>query len=70
LQGIGWFTRKTISIATITLHVRHYKEEADVEHIDIKQTITGIEGNEENRTYDWTEREHKDKVFGDISEYY
>ncbi|KIJ23590.1 hypothetical protein M422DRAFT_217487 [Sphaerobolus stellatus SS14] len=67
LQGISWFKRKAISIATITLHVNHYKDDAGVEHIDIKQTLTGgIEGNVENRTIDGVQREYKDGLFGDV----
>jgi len=67
LQGVGWLTRKAISLSTVTLYINHFKD--DVERINIKQTISGIEGTEENRTLDWTEREHKDKLFGDVSKY-
>lgn len=57
-----------ISIATITLHVKHYKTDDGVEAIDIRQTLTGgIEGTQENRTLDWVERAHEDKVFGPCS---
>ncbi|GJJ13911.1 hypothetical protein Clacol_008168 [Clathrus columnatus] len=65
-QGVGWFLRTAIRLATITLHVNHYYKDG-VEHIDIKQTLTGgIEGTEENRTIDWTERKHTDKLFGPV----
>jgi len=68
LQGVSWFKRQIIAIATVTLHVTHYKDDAGVEHIDIKQTITGgIEGTEENRTLDWTVREHTDHLFGPVA---
>jgi len=67
LQGVGWFMRKAIGYATITLHVKHYKGDDAVEHIDIKQTLTGgIEGTQENRVLDWTERPHEDRVFGQV----
>ena len=52
-QGIGWMTRKLISVATITLDIKHYTEEG-TEHIDIEQTATGgIKGTTENRILDW-----------------
>ncbi|KIJ46982.1 hypothetical protein M422DRAFT_28986 [Sphaerobolus stellatus SS14] len=61
------FKRKAISIVTITLHVNHYKDDAGVEHIDTKQTLTGsIEGNVENRTIDGVQCEYKDGLFGDV----
>ncbi|KAF8525171.1 hypothetical protein BU17DRAFT_62876 [Hysterangium stoloniferum] len=67
LQGVSWFVRKAIGFATITLHVKQYKDEGGVEHIDIKQTLTGgIGGTEENRTLDWTERSYSDRIFGDV----
>lgn len=66
-QGIGWVTRKLISVATITLNVKHYTED-DTEHIDIEQTATGgIQGTTENRILDWKERPHKDYLFGEVA---
>jgi hypothetical protein len=71
LQGVGWFMRQAIAFATITLYVKQYKDEGGIEHIDIRQVLTGgIEGTEENRALNWTERSHKDRIFGDVSEYY
>ena len=67
LQGVGWFTRKAIAMATIYLDVRHYTDDTGVEHIDIDQTLTGgISGTSEYRILDWTEREHEDHVFGAV----
>ncbi|KAF8167759.1 LCCL domain-containing protein [Crassisporium funariophilum] len=64
LQGVGWLKRKAISYGTVTLSVKHYKED-DVECIDIDQTITGgIPGTSETRRLIWTERELEDGVFG------
>lgn len=41
-------------MATITLHVKHYKDSEGVEHIDIDQTLTGgIKGTTENRVLNW-----------------
>jgi len=66
LQGLSWFTRRAISLATITLYVRHYKDDSNVEHIDIDQTLTGIPGTTENRILDWTFRENEDYLFGAV----
>lgn len=66
LQGVSWFTRRAIVLSTITLYVRHYKGDDGVEHIDIDQTLTGIPGTSENRTLDWTFRDHDDYLFGPV----
>ncbi|KAI0307701.1 hypothetical protein B0F90DRAFT_1813123 [Multifurca ochricompacta] len=67
LQGVSWFKRRAISLSTITLYVKHYKDDAGVEHIDIDQRLTGgISGTIENRTLDWTFRDHEDHLFGPI----
>ncbi|RPA91392.1 hypothetical protein L873DRAFT_1819589 [Choiromyces venosus 120613-1] len=66
-QGVSWLIRKAISIATITLDIKHYTEEG-VEHIDIEQSATGgIKGTTENRTLDWKERPHEDYLFGKLT---
>ena len=41
LQGISWLKRTAIAAATLTLHVKHYKDDQEVEQIDIEQTLTG-----------------------------
>lgn len=65
LQGVGWFTRKAIALATVTLHVKQYTGDDGIVHIDIEQTATGgIKGTTELRALDWVEREHTDHVFG------
>ncbi|TFK36851.1 LCCL domain-containing protein [Crucibulum laeve] len=67
MQGVGWWKRKAISLGTITLFVKHFKDDAGVEHIDIDQTITGgIPGTSEQRTLTWTERENEDHLFGPV----
>ncbi|KAG9237208.1 hypothetical protein BJ875DRAFT_481531 [Amylocarpus encephaloides] len=68
LQGIGWFKRKAISLATVTLHVNQYNGDGALTHIDIKQTATGgIQGTSEIRTLDWKAREHVDHIFGKLA---
>lgn len=51
---MGWMTRKALAIANITLNIKHTKDEAGVEKIDIDQTLTGgIKGTSEHRTLDY-----------------
>lgn len=68
LQGIGWLTRKALTAATVTLHLKHHTaEDGTTPKIDIDQLITGgLKGNSEERTLDWTYREHTDWLFGTI----
>ncbi|KAJ7706324.1 hypothetical protein B0H17DRAFT_1036738 [Mycena rosella] len=67
LQGISWLKRSIISLAVVTLVVKHYKDDDGVEHVDIDQTITGgIPGTREERTLSWTERSTVDSLFGAV----
>ncbi|KAF2636364.1 hypothetical protein P280DRAFT_409685 [Massarina eburnea CBS 473.64] len=69
LQGISWFTRKAVNLATVTQHTKQYTadEQDGVPHIDVDQTATGgIKGTSEHRTLDWTPRLHSDWLFGDL----
>ncbi|RDL34380.1 Uncharacterized protein BP5553_07508 [Venustampulla echinocandica] len=67
LQGVGWLTRKAVGLATITLHVKQYNDDAGTTHVDIDQTLTGgIKGTSEQRQLDWTAREHEDHLFGKV----
>lgn len=67
LQGVGWFKRKAIGFGTVTLHIKHYKSEANEEKVDIEQTITGgIPGTSEYRTLIWKEKENDDHLFGPV----
>jgi hypothetical protein len=66
-QGVGWFLRRAIGLASITLAIKHYKDDAGVEHIDIDQTLTGgVPGTTERRTLWWQEKEHEDAIFGSV----
>jgi hypothetical protein len=58
--------RKAISLGTVALVVKHYKDDAGVEHIDIDQTVAGLSGTREERVLDWTPRERSDHVFGHV----
>jgi len=76
LQGVGWVTRKAVSMATLTLHVKQYNappsppadpSSAEVTHIEIEQTGTGgLKGSTEKRCLDYTFREHSDWLFGSV----
>jgi len=67
LQGVGWLKRRAISMATVTLYVKHYKDESGVEYIEIDQRLTGgIPGTIEKRILDWTDREHSDSLYGAV----
>ncbi|KAG0128338.1 hypothetical protein HOY82DRAFT_467842, partial [Tuber indicum] len=64
-QGVGWFTRRPISVPTISLDIKHFVKD-DTEHIDIEQTATGgIKGATENRIRDW--KPHEDCLFGKLT---
>lgn len=67
LQGVGWFIRKTIGFATVTLNFKHYNEDDGTERIDIDQVITpGLQGTRELRALNWEWRDHEDIVFGAV----
>ncbi|OCH96031.1 hypothetical protein OBBRIDRAFT_358687 [Obba rivulosa] len=65
LQGVSWFKRKAIRMASIYLTVKHYTSDDGVEHIDIDQVLSGgVGSNTENRILDYEEREINDPTFG------
>ena len=66
LQGIGWFTRKAIGLASVTFEIKHHKDDKGVEHIEIDEYTTtgGIATTAEHRALLWQEAEHKDHIFG------
>jgi len=67
LQGVGWWRRRAIGLATVTLDVKQYVGDDGKPHIDIDQTATGgIKGTFEKRTLDWEIRAHTDHIFGDL----
>jgi len=63
LQGLSWFTRTAIRLATVVLTIKEYKQD-NVYHIDITSVASGLSTTQENRTLDWEEREHSDRIFG------
>lgn len=68
LQGVSWITRRAIQFATIYLSIKHYKDEEDVERIDITQTASGgISGTSEFRHLDGEVRENDEYLFGPVT---
>jgi len=63
LQGLSWITRTAISLATVVLTIKEYNQDGQW-HIDITSVASGLSTTQENRTLDWQQREHKDKIFG------
>ena len=66
LQGVGWVTRKALGVGTLTLTLKHYKDDGGVEHIDIDQSLSGVTSTREERVLDWEPREKSDHVFGPV----
>lgn len=54
-------------MATLTLNVKQYVDDAGVTHVDIQQWATGGIHTEELRILDWQLREHQDRVFGKVN---
>ncbi|KIY48421.1 hypothetical protein FISHEDRAFT_43316 [Fistulina hepatica ATCC 64428] len=67
LQGINMIKRTLIGAATITLHLKHFKDDQGVEHIHIAQMIQGgVQGPSEIRALNWEEQEDDNMVYGTI----
>lgn len=69
-QDIPWLIPRMVSFATDTLVMKQYNTNEhngnEVTHIDITQIATGGVVTTESRILDWTLRDHKDHVFGDV----
>ncbi|KXJ85973.1 hypothetical protein Micbo1qcDRAFT_186351 [Microdochium bolleyi] len=72
LQGIGFFVRKTIGLATITVEIKQYEAapappnttDASVMHIDSTQSASKLSSTQEHRNLDGVSRPHSDWLFG------
>jgi len=64
LQGLSWFTRKAIGLATVVLTIKEYKDESGTYHIDVTSVASGLSSTQEDRTLDWQNRDHQDRIFG------
>jgi hypothetical protein len=47
----------------LQLTIKEYKQDG-VLHVDITSVASGLSTTQENRTLDWQEREHSDRIFG------
>lgn len=65
LQGLSWFTRRALGLATINLTIREYNESGKI-HIDITSVAKGLSSTQEDRVLDWEDKPHQDKVFGKV----
>ncbi|GFF59350.1 hypothetical protein IFM51744_09889 [Aspergillus udagawae] len=73
IQGIGYFIRGLISVASITVIVSQYEappkspstDSRDVVHIDIDQVVPGVSPSRELRCLDDLPRAHTDWLFGE-----
>jgi len=67
VQNVSWVLRKAISLATVTLTVKHNPDNRGVERIEVVNTLTGgIPGTTELSVLDWTNSLHEDYVFGKV----
>ncbi|OAT05944.1 hypothetical protein BDBG_02248 [Blastomyces gilchristii SLH14081] len=68
LQGMSWLTRTAIGLATVTLKIKQTKNDQGVTELAIDQVLTGgVKGTSEHRVLDWSERDHTDHIFGDLT---
>jgi hypothetical protein len=65
LQGLSWFLRRTIGLATIILTIKEYEESGQI-HIDITSAASGLSSTQEDRTLNWEDQPHQDKIFGKV----
>lgn len=72
LQGVGFFVRKTIGLATITVEIKQYEgppgapntTDASVWHVDSTQSASKLSSTSEHRSLDGQTRPHSDWLFG------
>jgi hypothetical protein len=66
LQGMPWLQRKAVSIGSLTLKIKHTKNDG-IDSITIEQFLTGgIPGTKEERVLDWQPKAREDHVFGAV----
>ncbi|EXJ85361.1 hypothetical protein A1O1_05725 [Capronia coronata CBS 617.96] len=65
LQGLSWFTRHAIRLATVVITIKEYKPDAFY-HIDATSVASGLATTQENRILDWQTRDHADRIFGKV----
>ena len=48
------------------LSIKEYQDQQTSYHIDIVSNASGLSTSTENRTLDWKDRDHSDKIFGKV----
>ncbi|KAJ7830724.1 hypothetical protein B0H14DRAFT_3464582 [Mycena olivaceomarginata] len=67
-QGVGWMKRKAINAITLTLGLRHFKDDSGVEHIEVSRTVKGSSAEKaEERVLDWKEVQNDDGMLGPVT---
>ncbi|KAI0348516.1 hypothetical protein BDW22DRAFT_97973 [Trametopsis cervina] len=66
LQGISWFTRRAIALASLYVTLTHATEEGVETIIHAQELSGGVGSSSDKRILDWQEREVADKLFGDV----
>ncbi|VDC01899.1 unnamed protein product [Peniophora sp. CBMAI 1063] len=63
-QGVGFMKRKAMGAATLTITLKNFVANG-VEHLEVTQKATGLNGNTETRALDWSEKAN-DGLFGPV----
>lgn len=69
MQGVPWIKRRAANYITLTDHLTQYTDDKGLDHVDVKQTVTGgFKGGVENRTLDWQVYEAANETFGQVKD--
>lgn len=66
MQGIGWLVRQAVQYSTITLHMKHYTDDAGLSHLDQESVSTGNVSSVENREMNGEWGEAENKIWGKV----
>jgi len=62
-QGIGWATRKIVGLASVVLTIKSHTKDSHPQ-INTTTLVAGLDKTQEDRTMNWTDADHADKIFG------
>lgn len=51
----------------MVLTIKEYTDNQGAVHIDVTSNASGLSSTQEDRTLDWQDRPHKDKIFGNVA---
>lgn len=67
MQGVGYLKRTAIASISVTLEPKRYFDDANVEHIDVKQTLSGgFKAPADNLVLDGKDYPRDDDLFGSV----